>query len=283
MGISPMAPKISEAYQRKPIVFISPYEHHSNELPWRESQCDVAVIPEHPQTGSVDCTVLTQKLNEFSGRNLKIGSFSAASNMKGIRSDTNTITKILHRHGALAMWNFAAAGPHVDIDIKGQDFDAVFLSVHKFVGGPTPGILAARRSLFTNATPSVPAGGTIKWVDEAEHKYIDDIERREEGGTPAIVENIRAGLVLRLHHDFGPSNIEKIELGFLQRAFNVWKKNPNIIIVGNDEPKNRVSIVSLVIRSPQQDNRALHFNFVVALLNDLFGIQTRGGCSCAGP
>jgi selenocysteine lyase/cysteine desulfurase len=287
LGISPLAPKIKEASNR-PVVFISHYEHHSNELPWRESQCDVVVIPEHPKTGSLDYRVLSTELEKYSDRPLKIGSFSAASNVTGLRSDTKKITKILHRHEALAFWDFAGAGPHVGIDMKGQDFDAVFLSVHKYVGGPsTPGVLAARSTLFTNLIPSVPGGGTIDWVDTEDHKYLNDIEQREEGGTPAIVASIRAGLVLRLHQDVGPDNIERIELRYVRKAFNVWKNNPNIIIVGNAEPKNRVSIVSFLVRSPplmrQDDPRILHFNFVVSLLNDLFGIQTRGGCACAAP
>jgi len=158
--------------------------------------------------------------------------------------------------------------------------DAIFISPHKLIGGPgTPGVLVARRALFTNRVPSVPGGGTVAYVNSTEHRYVDDIERREEGGTPDIIGAIRAGLVFALKEAVGAERIRELEHSLIRRAIESWSQNPNIEILGNPE-SDRLSIVSFVIR---HGGRRLHHNFVVALLNDLFGIQSRGGCSCAGP
>jgi hypothetical protein len=156
----------------------------------------------------------------------------------------------------------------------------VYISPHKFVGGPgTHGVLVARRDLFHNRVPSVPGGGTVAYVNPTEHRYLDDVEHREEGGTPAIVESIRAGLVFQLKEAVGTEAIREHEGSFTHRAMHRWEEHPNIEILGSHDLP-RLSIVSFVVR---HDGRYLHHNFVVALLNDLFGIQARGGCSCAGP
>ena len=268
-------------YER-PIVFIGPYEHHSNELPWRESTAQVVVISLDID-GTIDQVELKRQLKKYKHRPLKIASFSAASNVTGVRSDTATITNLVHQHGFFCFWDFAAAAPHVRIDISQEQLDAVFLSPHKFVGGPgTPGLLVARKSLFTNKVPGIPGGGTVRFVQPHGHVYLNDIERREEGGTPAIVESIRAGLVLQLYNQVGPDYIEMIEAGIVRKAILSWSKNDNIAILGNTEV-SRVSIVSFLIRAEGFPDRFLHYNYVVALLNDLFGIQSRGGCSCASP
>ena len=158
--------------------------------------------------------------------------------------------------------------------------DAIFLSPHKLIGGPgTPGVLVARRELFRNRVPSVPGGGTVAYVNPSEHVYLSDIEHREEGGTPAIVESIRAGLVFQLKEAVGTEAIRGREESFIRRAIAAWETHPNIEILGN-RAADRLSIVSFVVR---HEGRYLHHNYVVALLNDLFGIQSRGGCSCAGP
>ncbi len=270
--------------EERPVVFIGPYEHHSNELPWEESIADVVVIDENSD-GRIDQTMLEDRLRKFVDRPLKIGSFSAASNVTGIVSDTRGITRLLHRYGALSFWDFAAAAPYVRIAMNpGGDpnaaKDAVFISPHKFVGGPgTPGVLVVKRRLLTNRVPSVPGGGTVSYVGPLGHTYIDDPAHREEGGTPAIIESIRAGLVFLLKSAVGEGTIEALESEVLRRAIEVWSADPRIEILGNLEAK-RLSIVSFVIR---HEDRYLHHNAVVALLNDLFGIQARGGCSCAGP
>ena len=269
---------------QRPVVFIGPYEHHSNELPWRESIADVVVIREDRE-GHIDLVALREELERHADRPLKIGSFSAASNVTGIVSDTRGISRLLHEHGALSFFDFAAAAPYVAIEMDpvGDPLaakDAVFISPHKFIGGPgTPGVLVARRELFRNRVPSVPGGGTVAYVNTVEHVYLADIEHREEGGTPAIVESIRAGLVFGLKAAVGADAIREREEAFIRRALERWEANPSIEILGSHQAE-RLSIVSFVVR---HGGRYLHHNFVVALLNDLFGIQSRGGCSCAGP
>ncbi|MFN2525252.1 MAG: aminotransferase class V-fold PLP-dependent enzyme, partial [Actinomycetota bacterium] len=180
----------------RPVVFIGPYEHHSNELPWRESICDVVVIGEDAN-GMIDQNHLSRELLRFQSRPLKIGSFSAASNVTGIVSDTKGIASLLHEHGALSLWDFAAAAPYVAMDMgapqRGSWYkDAIFVSPHKLIGGPgTPGVLVVRKDLLTNSVPVIPGGGTVAYVNPSEHRYLDQPEHREEGGTPAIVESIR--------------------------------------------------------------------------------------------
>lgn len=272
----------------RPVVFIGPYEHHSNELPWRESIADVITIGEDAD-GHIDLAELEDELRRYADRPLKIGSFSAASNVTGIGTDTRAIGALLHRHGAYAFWDFAAAGPYVRIEMNMRDDgpdgdliykDAVFLSPHKFIGGPgTPGVLVAKRHLFHNSVPATPGGGTVQYVNPEEHRYLADPEHREEGGTPAIIESIRAGLVFQLKEAVGWETIRAREHDFITRAIASWSQNPALLILGNKDAW-RLSIVSFVVR---HQDAYLHHNFVVALLNDLLGIQARGGCSCAGP
>jgi len=268
----------------RPVVFIGPFEHHSNELPWRESIADVVTIRED-HDGHIDLDQLREELERHADRRFKIGSFSAASNVTGIVTDTAAISRLLHEHGALSFFDFAASAPYVaiEMDPPGDPLaykDAVFISPHKFIGGPgTPGILVARRELFRNRVPSVPGGGTVQYVNPLEHVYVTDPEHREEGGTPAIVESIRAGLVFQLKAAVGVEAIREREHDFIQRAMARWSQHPGIQILGSRDAE-RLSIVSFTVR---HDGRYLHHNFVVALLNDLFGIQSRGGCSCAGP
>jgi selenocysteine lyase/cysteine desulfurase len=270
--------------EERPIVFIGPFEHHSNELPWRESVAEVVTIREDAD-GHIDQGHLESELQHYRKRPLRIGSFSAASNVTGIVSDTRAISKLLHQHGALSFWDFAAAGPYVSVQMSAHGepngyMDAVFLSPHKFIGGPgTPGILAVRRGLCQNRVPSMPGGGTVSYVNAREHRYLDDPEQREEGGTPAIIESIRAGLVFQLKEAVGADLIRARETHFIRRAIASWEQNPNLEVLGNRHSE-RLSIVSFVVKHA---GRYLHHNFVVALLNDLFGIQARGGCSCAGP
>jgi selenocysteine lyase/cysteine desulfurase len=266
----------------RPVVFIGPYEHHSNEILWRYSIADTVEI-EEDSDGRIDLQDLERRLVEYADRPLKIGSFSAGSNVTGILSDTEAIAKLLHAHGALSFWDYAAAAPYVPIDMNpgdGAHMDAIFISPHKFIGGPgTPGVLVAKRSLFRNRVPTIPGGGTVAWVASNRERFLDDVAVREEGGTPAIVESIRAGLVFQLKDAVGPERIRAREHGFVRRAITSWGDNDNLWILGNPELE-RLSIVSLVAR---WHDKYLHWNFIVALLNDLFGIQSRGGCSCAGP
>jgi selenocysteine lyase/cysteine desulfurase len=271
------------APEDQPVVFIGPFEHHSNEIGWRETIADVVTIREE-RDGHVDLAHLAEELDRYGSRPLRIGSFSAASNVTGIVTDTEAVADLLHEHGALSFWDFAACAPYVEIEMNGPGSsykDAIFLSPHKFIGGPgTPGVLVVRRELLANRVPVVPGGGTVMYVNPTEHRYLDDPAHREEGGTPAIVESIRAGLVFQLKEAVGVETIQAHEEDLLRRAVEAWQAEPTIEILGNLESQ-RLSIVSFVVKAP--DGKYLHHNFVVALLNDLFGIQTRGGCSCAGP
>jgi selenocysteine lyase/cysteine desulfurase len=274
---------------RRPVVFVGPFEHHSNELPWRESVAEVVTIPEDAD-GHVDLDALETALLSTADRSLRIGSFSAASNVTGILTDVRAVSALLHRHGALAFWDYAAAGPYVAIDVapsgQGPDgdvdhLDAVFLSPHKFVGGPgTPGVLVARRALFTNRVPVVPGGGTVSYVSADDHRYHEDVEHREEGGTPDIVGSIRAGLAFAVKDAVGTDLIAAREHALVRHAVTAFEQEPNLEVLGSHTAE-RLSIVSFVVR--HGPGRYLHHDLVVAVLNDLFGIQARGGCSCAGP
>ena len=259
------------------VVFIGPYEHHSNELPWRESSADVVTIPEDAD-GRIDVACLEAELRRHADRPLKVGSFSAASNVTGIVSDVDALASVLHRHGALACFDYAAAGPYLPIDMRGKD--AIFLSPHKFPGGPgTPGILVAKRSLLRRPVPTGPGGGTVRFVSPTGRSYHPDPATREEAGTPAIVESIRAGLVFGVKDAVGTDVIRRREGDLARRALASWATNPNLRILGNRE-RERLAIVSFGVRHPRG---LLHSNFVVAVLSDLFGIQARSGCFCAGP
>jgi selenocysteine lyase/cysteine desulfurase len=270
---------------RRPVVFVGPYEHHSNELQWRESAADVVAIPADDD-GRIDLAALDAALAAYAERPLKIGSFSAASNVTGVIADTDAVASVLHKHSALSFWDYAAAGPYLPIRVgesspgRADHKDAVFLSPHKFVGGPqTPGVLVARRELFRNRVPTVPGGGVITYVSPAGQWYADDPVIREEGGTPAIVESVRAGLVFALKDAIGCELIGELDDRYCRRALLRWSDNPNIEVLGSTTAA-RLPIISFRVR---HEDRFLHHHFVVALLNDLFGIQARGGCSCAGP
>src|SRR5689334_22393610 len=260
--------------EQRPVVFIGPYEHHSNELPWRESIADVVTIRQDAD-GHIDIAQLEARLVEYADRPLKIGSFSAASNVTGIVSNTHRVSALLHRHGALSFWDFAAAAPYVEIDMYGgrdEDplsyKDAIFLSPHKLIGGPgTPGVLVARRELLRNRVPDVPGGGTVAYVNPLEHRYLDDPIHREEGGTPASIGSIRAGMAFQLKPAVGIDVIRAHEDAYLRRAVDAWRSVPTIEILGNLDAE-RLSIVSFVVKAPS--GRYLHHNYVVALLNDLF-------------
>jgi selenocysteine lyase/cysteine desulfurase len=267
----------------RPLVLVGPHEHHSNLLPWRESAAEVVAVGEDA-SGRVDLAELEARLVAGAGRPL-IGSFSAASNVTGILADTDGIAALLHRHGARSLRDYSAAAPYLPIRMAasrpgaGDHKDAVVFSPHKLVGGPqTPGVLVVRRDLV-GPVPAVPGGGTIAFVDPVGQVYLDDPVAREEGGTPGIVESIRAGLVVALKEAVGTDLIQEREQRFLHRALRRWRRNPNLELLGNLEVA-RLPIVSFRVRS---GGRLLHHELVVALLNDLFGIQARGGCSCAGP
>ena len=278
----PMQESMKQPIEEKsdlPVIFIGPYEHHSNELPWRETQAERVTIP-LTHEGRLDLDFLQAQLEAFAHRPLKIASFSAASNVTGLKTPVSEVCALLKRYGALSFWDYAAAAPYVAINLAENPLDGVFISPHKFIGGPgTPGVLVIKRALLNNPVPAMPGGGTVSWVNPETHYYLAPGERREEGGTPAIVESIRAGLVFQLKDQVGSHTIEALEQGFIRRALSRLAKHPNIEILGPEDAE-RIAILSLQIRCA---GKYLHHGLIVALLNDLFGIQARGGCSCAGP
>lgn len=266
----------------KVFVFHGPFEHHSNVLPWREGYFEVVPVRITPD-GLVDLDDLETQLVQYRGKGTLIGSFSAASNVTGIISPIDEITRLLHAYDALSFWDYAAAAPYLKIDMNagnGLHKDAVFISTHKFIGAPgSPGILIAKKCLFSNDTPIVPGGGTVHFVTRTKQRYFEDIETREEGGTPAIIESIRAGLAFKLKEEIGAEVIGKRENAAVEYVFRELLPDDRIFILGNTQVQ-RLAFFAFHIRC---SGRFLHHGFVIALLNDLFGIQARGGCSCAGP
>ncbi|MCG2839065.1 aminotransferase class V-fold PLP-dependent enzyme [Photobacterium sp. WH77] len=261
--------------EHKPVVFIGGYEHHSNDLPWREANVKLVRIPLNA-AGDLDLDALREQLTCHQSSPLLIGSFSAASNVTGIKTDVKAVTALLKSFGALACWDFAAAAPYVPIDMQAIPMDAVFISPHKFLGGPgTPGLLVVRRGCFQQRLPGLNGGGTVSYVNADMHHYVEDIERREEGGTPAIIESIRAGLVFKIQQQIGLDYIEQREKELVEQAFTCWASIPKLDMLGS-QSLERLAIFSFNIKQ-------MHYGVVVAMLNDLFGIQARGGCSCAGP
>jgi len=284
-AIDLMIRKLIQFYTHKdkfPVVFIGPYEHHSNILPWREGPFELVEIP-IGKYGNVDTNVMETQLDKYHNTRPIIGSFSAASNVTGILAPVEEIHALLKKYDALSFWDYAGAAPYIGIDMNPENTpgkDAVFISPHKLIGGPgSPGLLIAKKHLFSEGLPIVVGGGTVQFVTKSGQCYIEDIETREEGGTPAIIESIRAGMAFRLKDQVGANVIEEIERNYINKAIDTFSHHSNIFILG-DLKTPRLGFLAFHIR---YQNRFLHHNFVVALLNDLFGIQSRGGCSCAGP
>ena len=265
----------------KPLVLIGPYEHHSNELPWREAQVDVVRIP-LDEDGNINQQDLIRTLEENATRPLIVGSFSAASNVTGIKTDVPGITQILKRHGAIAVWDYAAGAPYLPIDMNRPDaaIDAVFFSPHKFIGGPgSSGVLAVKRSVIRSTAPGQVGGGTVRYVTPDWHDWHPDPEHREEGGTPGIIESIRGAMAVSIPGKLGYQRLAEIEHKHVLAAREVLLNTRGLELLGSPN-SDRLPIFSVRFRSAEGE---LHYGFVVRLLNDLFGIQARGGCSCAGP
>ncbi|MGE0803242.1 MAG: aminotransferase class V-fold PLP-dependent enzyme [Lautropia sp.] len=269
---------------QRPLVFVGPYEHHSNEVSWRETIAEVVELPLDDE-GGIDIDALGHALcNASSAGRPLIGSFSAASNVTGALTDTRAIARLLHRYGALACFDYAAGAPHLEIDMRPGEpdgYDAVFISAHKFVGGPgAPGILAFDPALYRLRAPSVAGGGTVRYVSSREHCFVDDIEQREEAGTPGTVQRIRAALAFMVKDSIGAPTISQLEGRMIDDAISRLRRHPRIEVLGNLEAP-RLAILSFLVRG--RDGRELHPRLVTRLLNDLFGIQARAGCACAGP
>jgi len=280
---------------RRPVVLAGPYEHHSNELPWLESIADLVEV-DLREDGAIDLGDLRRKARAYRDRPLRIGAISAASNVTGVLTDVRAVCRILHEEGAIACVDYAAAGPYVPIDMHPPDpeegIDALFLSTHKFMGGPgASGVLVASSQLFRSRVPERPGGGTVDYVGPAtsgrgpggegrsqpqlQVDYAPRLEEREEGGTPNILGDVRAGLAFELRSMLDPHRILKHELRLAELALERLAPHPRIRLLGPVRGP-RLPILSFNVEG-------LHHQFVSTLLDDLFGVQGRSGCSCAGP
>ena len=265
--------------EKKPVVFISHMEHHSNQTSWLETIADVEVIPS-TEDGLFSLENLKVLLEKYKERTLKIASITSCSNVTGIRTPYHEAAKMMHQHNGVCFVDFACSGPYVSIDMHPEDeeayLDAIFFLPHKLLGGPgTSGVLVFNKKLYNNMVPDCPGGGTVSWTNPwGEHKYIDNIEDREDGGTPGFLQVIKTALAIQLKDEMGIDNILKREHEIVEYVFDSLQNVPNIKILAGQH-QERLGVISFFIDD-------LHFNLGVKLLNDRFGIQTRGGCSCAG-
>lgn len=266
------------------VVLIGPYEHHSNILPWRESGARVVEIAE-ADGGGVDLAALEAALTAHARAGLVVGSFSACSNVTGIVTDPDPVTRLLKAHGALAVWDYAGGGPYLPIEMEshaGCGKDAIVLSPHKFPGGPgASGLLIVRDTVIRTDRPAVPGGGTVTFVSPWTQDYSARIEAREEGGTPNVVGDIRAALALLVKEAIGADEIARIDTDLRARALNAWRHHPQIDLLGADAAVDALPILSFRLRD--RTGRPVHHQLVTRMLSDHYGVQARGGCACAGP
>lgn len=264
----------------RPVVFLSHMEHHSNQTNWFETNVDVVVL-QPDKNLLIDLDELRFQLEKHKDRAFKIGSFTACSNVTGIETPYHEMAKIMHEFGGIIFVDFAASAPYVDIDMHPSDdemkkLDAIFFSPHKFLGGPgSSGVMIFDKSLYNNPTPDNPGGGTVDWTNPwGEYKYIDDIEIREDGGTPGFLQAIRTALAIELKNQMKTSLMRQREHQLITKAFDGLKQIDGLHILA-DNVQQRLGALSFYLEN-------IHFNLVVKLLNDRFGIQVRGGCACAG-
>ncbi len=267
-------------------VLVGPYEHHSNLLPWRESGARVIEIGEAEQ-GGPDPVHLQQVLDEVfrdtAEGGLVVGAFSAASNVTGILSDVAEITRMVKAAGGKIVWDYAGGGPYLPIELNPNDtaIDAIALSPHKYLGGPgASGVLIVRRDAVATTTPSFPGGGTVAFVNDSVHDYIERIEDREEGGTPNIIGDIRACLVMIIKDALRQDFITRRNQELTNKALDIWHKTPEIVLLGG-ERSDRLPIFSFILRC--EDGQPFDYQQFTRALSDQYGIQARGGCACAGP
>lgn len=264
----------------RPVVFITHMEHHSNHTSWFETMCNVIQIPPAKNL-LIDLDQFRSLLEKYKSRKVKIGSFTACSNVTGLETPYHQMAKLMHEYDGYCFIDFAASAPYVDINMHPADpaekLDAIFFSPHKFLGGPgSSGVLIFDKKIYRgHRPPDQPGGGTVDWTNPwGEYKYIDDIEAREDGGTPGFLQAIRAALAIELKNKMGTENIRRRENEMLSIAFQEMDRIPGLRLLAEND-RNRLGIISFYLQN-------IHFNLVVKLLNDKFGIQVRGGCACAG-
>ncbi|MTI43094.1 selenocysteine lyase/cysteine desulfurase [Roseibium hamelinense] len=278
---------VSDAVRRQamPLVILGPYEHHSNILPWRESGADVVEIGEAP-AGGPDLAELEHVLNMAGDQRLIVGAFSLMSNVTGIVTDADAVTRLLKKYGALSVWDCAGSGPYLPIDMKaGTDAekDAVVVSAHKFPGGPgASGVMIVRKDAVAKNIPVFPGGGTVRFVSPWAHDYSQNIASREEAGTPNVVGDIRAALVFLVKEAIGQACLDARHQELRAKALSVWKNNPAIEFMGKPNAHAPLPMVSFRVKD-LENGGYIHQQLVTRMLSDVYGIQARGGCACAGP
>lgn len=266
--------------EKLPVVFITHMEHHSNQTTWLEASVIVEIIG---QTGDglVDVNDLNRLLEKHKHRSLKIASVTACSNVTGIKTPYHEIAKLMHENKGYCFVDFACSAPYVNIDMHPENeleaLDVVFLSPHKFLGGPaTSGVMVLNKELYKKDIPDNPGGGTVTFTDPwGHHGYINDIETREDGGTPGFLQGIKTALAVKLKEDMGVDNILKREEELIDIVFEHFDKMGETVHVLADQHRDRLGVFSFYVEG-------LHYNLLVKMLNDRFGIQSRGGCACAG-
>lgn len=274
-----LKPHTKVPQEDKPVVFISHMEHHSNQTSWLETIADVVLVPAC-EKGLFSMDHFKHLLEQHKNRTIKIASITSCSNVTGIKTPYYEVAKLMHQNNGLCFVDFACSGPYVKIDMHPADpesyLDAIFFSPHKFLGGPgTTGVLVFNKKLYRNMVPDNPGGGTVAWTNPwGEHKYVDNIEDREDGGTPGFLQTIKTALAIQLKDEMGVDRILEREHELVEYVFAELGVIPNIKILAGQH-QDRLGVISFYIDD-------LHFNLGVKLLNDRFGIQTRGGCSCAG-
>ncbi|TXN34971.1 aminotransferase class V-fold PLP-dependent enzyme [Flagellimonas hymeniacidonis] len=276
-AVSPSKKSIMPDSER-PVVFITHMEHHSNHVSWMETSSDVVIVP-CGENGQVSPLNLEKELVRYKDRKVKIGAFTACSNVTGTIVAYRDLARLMHRYDGYCIMDFAASAPYVDIDMHPADpeerLDAVLFSPHKFLGGPgSCGVLVFNKALYKNEVPDVPGGGNVRWTDPwGNYAYFDDIETREDGGTPGFLQTIRAAMAIRLKEKMGVRNMEKREGELLASCFQKLSTITGLKLLGSTSDK-RIGCVSFTVKG-------IHYNLMVRLLNDRFGIQVRGGWSCA--
>ncbi len=271
--------KVRMAPEKRPVVFVSHMEHHSNQTSWLETLATVEVIQPN-EDGLMDLESLKGLLAKYKDRDIKIAAITSCSNVTGIRTPYFQVAELMHKNGGLCFVDFACSAPYIDIEMrpenKLQHLDAIYFSPHKFLGGPaTTGILIFDPKLYKNKVPDNPGGGTVDWTNPwGEHKYIDEIEVREDGGTPAFLQTIKVALCCQLKEQMGVDKMLKREHELLDMIWERFENISNLHVLAHQH-KERLGVISFYIDD-------LHYNLGVKLLNDRFGIQVRGGCSCAG-
>jgi selenocysteine lyase/cysteine desulfurase len=276
---APLEPYLRLPESERPVVFVTHMEHHSNHTSWLETIADVECL-EPDAAGLVDTEDLRARLVRHKDRRVKIGAFSACSNVTGIQTPYHAMAKIMHEHGGVCFVDFAASAPYVDIDMHPADpqekLDAIMFSPHKFLGGPgTSGVLIFDAGLYTASVPDQPGGGTVAWTNPwGGHRYVTDIEQREDGGTPGILQAIKTALAIRLKESMGTARMRRREEELLRTALPCLRAIPGVHLLA-DNVDHRLPILSFY-------TEGIHYNLMVRALSDLAGVQVRGGCSCAG-